>query len=87
MLRPALRMASTGTPPVERGETSSSTCPSRAFATSGTVTTERPNEATSSFSSSTSAGVRCAPGSRFTWSWTGDPPSGSDATSASTAAA
>ena len=61
--------------------------PSSAFATSGTATTESPNASIVPFSSSTSAGVRCAPGSRVTCPGIAAPPSASVETSASTAAA
>ena len=86
-LRPAFRISSTGMPPVERGDTSSSMWPSRALAMSGIVRTVRPNDSMRSFSSSTSAGVRCAPGRKFTWPGIFSPPSASVPTIASTAAA
>jgi hypothetical protein len=74
-------------PPVESGDTSSSTWPSSAFEMSGTARTVSPNDSRIPFSSSTSAGPRCAPGRRFTWPGIFSPPSGIVETIASTARA
>jgi hypothetical protein len=86
-LLPAWRMRATGMPPVERLDTVSSMWPSRAQELSGITTGSRPKSSHMALISSTSAGVRWAPGRRFTWPSIFVPGTGTVRTIASTAAA